>query len=126
MGTTLDPSALAIRFLKLVEARQGDDAAAMIADNAVWWVQGLGTVGKAEVLQAHAGIYQLTDRTTFEIGDRISEGNRTAVEVLVTYHFKDGRVVENPMHIAFTFAEDRIVAVREYMDTAALAAFAPG
>lgn len=124
MAVAVGAAELAIRFLKLVEARQGEAAAEMIADDAVWWVLGLGAVCKADVLKAHAGIYQFTDRTTFDIIGQITEGDRAAIEVLVTYHFKDGRIVENPMHIAFTFLDGRIAAVREYMDTAALAAFA--
>ena len=124
MATPLSPKELATKFLKHVENRDRESSEPMIDDDVDWWVLTLGKVSKADVLQAHAGIHQFTDRTTFDIADQIAEGDRVATQVLVTYHFKDGRVVENPMHIALTFADGRIVAAREYMDPAALAAFA--
>jgi ketosteroid isomerase-like protein len=120
---TKRPTELATKFLKHVEAREGSLAGTMIADDAAWWALSIGDIGKADVLKAHAGIFAFTERTDFDIRTHIEEGNRVATELLVTYHFKDGRVVENPMHIAFTFENDQIIAAREYLDPNALKAF---
>jgi hypothetical protein len=114
------------RFFSCFETGDPAATAAFIADDVSWWVQGRGVADKAAICANHAFIMGSTSARKMKIVGEIAEGDRVAVEVDSELQFKDGRTLHNTMHVAFTLRDGKISAVREYMDTAALAQFMQG
>lgn len=111
------------RFFASFEAGDPAGTAAVIADDVIWWVQGRGAADKAAICANHAFLIGATTKRTMNIVGEIAEGDRVAAEIDSAMLFQDGRTLHNTMHIAFTVRDGKISAVREYMDTAALAQF---
>lgn len=126
MSQSQTPKDIVDAFFNAMERGDAEAAAALVADEVVWWVQGKGELTKPQICGAHAGLIAATTERHMQIGGRIAEGDRIAVEVETRMAFRDGRVLDNTMHLAYTVRDGKITTVREYMDTARAQAFAAG
>lgn len=119
------PADVAVRFLRLVEARRIDDAAELIDDAARWWVQGIGEACKHDIRGAHGRIMEVTEAISFEIHQTIEQDDTVAVATTVTYRFRDGTDHASRMCVIFTFAAGKLLAGEEYMNPAVHQFFMP-
>jgi ketosteroid isomerase-like protein len=117
---------LAAEFFEHFGAGDVDGAVAMMSDDVQWWI-----AGKPEAL-ATAGVHdkefmvrlfrrmlrQLTGGLQFTVLGTVAEGDKVAIELVSRGTFADGRVYNNEYHTLLTFRGGKIVAVREYLDTA--------
>lgn len=116
---------VAVRFLRLVEARRIDDAAELIDEAAQWWVQGIGEARKQDIRGAHGRIMEVTEAISFDIHQTIEQDDTVAVTTTVTYRFKDGTDHASRMCVIFAVAAGRLLAAQEYMNPSVHKFFMP-
>ena len=90
-----------------------------VSPNVIWWV-----IGAGEIQDKLDAIAQMFERTLenglgFEmtILDMISQDDKVAAEVQGCGKLIDGAIYNNFYHFLFEIRDDKIVRVREYMDT---------
>jgi uncharacterized protein len=113
------------RYFALHSAGRLDEAFALLADDATWWIAGdpartpgAGTKTKAELIDLFtqsAAIYPNGVVTT-PLG-YTAEGDRVAVEAESYADVINGKVYRNQYHFLFEIRDGKIHAVREYEDT---------
>ena len=102
-------------------SRQGFRAAIkkFVSPNVGWWVTGAGEI--QDKLDAITEMFERTleNRLGFKmtILDLISQDNKVAVEVHGYGKLIDGAIYNNFYHFLFEIRDDKIVRVREYLDT---------
>ena len=123
--STADNKATAREFFARFSASDIPGAMALMTDDATWWIP-----GKPE-LNPVAGLYQkdritalfyamlkrLTSGLKMTPTGMIAEGDRVAVEVVSAGDLTNGRHYRQEYHMLIEFREDKISAVREYLDT---------
>jgi ketosteroid isomerase-like protein len=111
--------ALVRRFIALCESDGFPTAAALVADDAVWWNAGFGEMTKADytVLAAGSEAHIEGGRYAFTIRSLTAEEDRVSAVVDGRSRRKTGAEYNNNYHFLFTIAGDRITAIREYHDT---------
>lgn len=114
--------ALVTTFWEAFSAADYDRAAAMLSDDATWWVAGKtalsGTYTKPEFVgllnqvtpQAPGGIQVTPKQLT-------AEGDRVSVEAVSHGEITNGKVYQNIYHFMMEVRDGKICAVREYLDT---------
>jgi len=116
--------ALVRRYLDAMT--RGDPALPeLLADDVSWWVppsSPLGGLreGKARVLELMAsgiGLYDVTVPFQIEIEAIVAEGDRVAVQLVMSARTAKGAPYRNFYHFAFRVRDGRICAVKEYVDT---------
>ena len=122
--------AMACDFLQALAVHDAQRGAELLHDDLAYWTIGkphlfpyAGTRGKAEFLA------YLDTPSIFVGGSRMTplvmtaEENRVSITVEGEGTMPDGRVYTNVYHYLFTFRDEQIVEVREYMDTQSAAEF---
>ena len=97
----------------------------MMHEDATWWLPGkpghlpvIGTRSKAQIAKLfHTMISQLEKPLRMDVKSAIAEGDRVALEVESLGPLKNGRTYNQEYHFLITFRDDKIAAVREYLDT---------
>lgn len=101
------------------------DVADLLHEDVTWWVPrssplGGTHVGKAAVLEllgAGVDFYAADVPMRIEIEQLVAEGDRVSAQVVIRAESARGEPYENHYHFAFRVRADKIVAVREYVDT---------
>jgi ketosteroid isomerase-like protein len=97
--------------------------AEMMADDITWWVPQSSELGgthrgKAAVLALMGkgvDLYQLPLRV--EIEEMVAERDQVCVQLVVEAKTAAGLPYRNDYHFAFRIRDDKLAAVREYVDT---------
>ncbi|MET0586911.1 MAG: nuclear transport factor 2 family protein [Novosphingobium sp.] len=127
---TNEIKARACEFLQALAVHDAERGADLLHEELVYWTIGkphlfpyAGTRGKAEF------VAYLATPSIFVGGSRMTplvmtaEENRVSITVEGEGTTPDGRVYTNVYHYLFTFRDEKIVEVREYMDTQSAAEF---
>lgn len=114
-----------LSFFENFSAGKVDAALALMADSATWWVAGkpekfvlAGTKTKAQFVELLQGIGAAMPK-----GLRVTptgltaEGDRVAVEAESYGETTTGKIYNNRYHFLVEIRDDKIQAVREYLDT---------
>ena len=120
--TTQANRQLVTRFFEDFSAGKYEDALAMMADSATWWVAGdfplSGTRTKREFAELLGQVTTMAPR-----GLRLTptaftcEGDRVAVEAESYAEISNGKLYSNRYHFLIEVRDGKIQAVREYLDT---------
>ena len=114
----------ALRLLQAIGEHDTPTVRTLVTDAATWWVLGFGAPEKASdrgpfvdwlpdiLAKTFAGPLR------FQILGVTSQGDRVAVEARSEGRLTNGKAYANQYHFLFTFAGDKVNAVREYNDTA--------
>jgi ketosteroid isomerase-like protein len=102
-----------------------DGVTAAFADDVTWWLPGSlpvsGTyTGKQEMLEGFFGKvsqYFAPDRLSIQVQSIIAEDDAVAVEWIAKNTTAKGKAYENYYHVRFDLKDQKIQAVREYVDT---------
>lgn len=115
----------ALSFLTHVFKCQTDEALAMLAPDATWWVLGdpkkIRVAGTRDVVRIERLLRGV--RGSFPEGMDVqfegvtAEGERVAVEVIGKGHTMDGTVYRNRYHFLLKMRDRYVFEVREYLDT---------
>ena len=113
------------RFFDCFSTNDVATALSFLSDDATWWIAGrpeqlpaAGSYSKekiARLFQTMAG--QLPGGLKMTIKDLIAEGDRVALEVESLGQLQNGRVYNQQYHFLITIRDEKIYAVREYLDT---------
>lgn len=117
--------ATAERFFQLFSASDIDGVLALMTDDATWRIPG------RKELTPTAGVYtkerigrlfrrmidNLSTGLHMTVLSSIAEGNRVALEVVSSGDLKNGRLYRQEYLFLMEFRDDKISAVREYLDT---------
>jgi len=109
-------------FWEAFSAGKAEDAMAMLADDATWWIAGnfplSGTRTKQEFIElgeqlapAAPNGFRVTP-TAFT-----AEGDRVAVEAESYGEMANGKIYNNRYHFLIEVRDGKIHSVREYLDT---------
>lgn len=126
-----DNKALVTRFWQTFSAGKYDEAVAMLADNATWWVAGTTalsrTYSKAEFAELLSQVTPMAPKGLSVTPTALcAEGERVSVEAVSYGEFSNGRVYKNEYHFMMVIRDGKFVSVREYLDTEHVTAtFAP-
>ena len=106
----------------------GDIAGALdrMTDDATWWLPGkpgqLPIIGEqtkeqmARLFQAMTSQLE-NGRLPMTVKSIIAEGDQVALQAESHGQLRNGRVYNQEYHFALTFRDDKVAAVREYLDT---------
>lgn len=115
---------IAMEFLAASAIHNSDRIAALLTDDASYWVQGKphlfpysGEKTKAEICAYFSTPSIFKDGLSQTIGAVTAEDDRVAVEVEVEGIAPNGKLYNNTFHYLFVFSGGRIAKVREYVDT---------
>jgi ketosteroid isomerase-like protein len=122
MSSIEDNKAIARKFHVSIMEGKFDDAAALLAEDVVWWVQGDMVVsgfhrGRNAVVQLFEPLKSLPNGIFFEFGAVTAEADRVSVEMVAHASLGEGREYNNTYHFLFTVQDDLIVQCKEYLDT---------
>lgn len=111
-------------FLAASAKHEADRLAALMTEDATYWVQGkphlfppAGEKTKAEICRYMRTPSIFAGGLAQTIGAITAEGDRVAVEVEVNGIAPNGKVYNNTYHYLFFFRDGRIARVKEYLDT---------
>ena len=88
----------------------------ILAPDVSWYVSGVGLLDLETLLSQLRQMLGSAKVAHTRIVATTAEGERVAVESRGNFEFDDGRVYRNHYHHLFTVRDDRVVAVREYLD----------
>jgi ketosteroid isomerase-like protein len=122
MSSIEDNKAIARKFHVSIMEGKFDDAAALLAEDVVWWVQGDMVVsgfhrGRNAVVQLFEPLKSLPHGIFFEFGAVTAEADRVSVEMVAHASLGEGREYNNTYHFLFTVQDGLIVQCKEYLDT---------
>ena len=122
MSTVDANKALIRRFMAAFSSGDYKTVLGMMDDEATWWVAGSiplsGTYTKdafAKLLEGMGGIIEGAIALTPKAFT--AEGDRVAVETESLAHTKNGRTYNNFYHFLFEIRGDKVLRVKEYLDT---------
>jgi ketosteroid isomerase-like protein len=116
--------ALATAFLRQLEQNNLEGALALASDDMEYWLSAPGTMNKDQCRAFFAPVAEMIRSMRFDITGSTVQGNRVALEVAGAAELSNGRSYRNRYHFLFVCEDGRILAVREYTDSApAMAAF---
>jgi len=117
--STESNKALALEYLKRLEAGDFDAAFGMIADDGKVWVAGR-TAPRDEFVKIVRSFRSLVvGPMTLKPVSAVAEGDRVAIEVEGGADMQKGVRYDNQYHFLFVIKDGKIVLLKEYMDTAA-------
>jgi len=114
--------AVATGFLEAIAAGDIDRCAALLADDATWWVQGWGESSGAAFLASLGQTIARASSRKIRMGLVTAEADRVAVQAWGEFAFAEG-VYANSYHYLFVIADGTIRQGFEYLDTSVAAAF---
>ena len=91
-------------------------------DEGYVWTKGAtlisGKYTKAQIQAAAGGIFEtFPEGLTFTILQMTAEDNRVAVEAISEVKHISGNIYKNEYHFLFTFKDNKLLELKEYMDT---------
>lgn len=97
----------------------------LLDDDVIWWIAGkpsaqpvCGEHDKRWMARLfHNMVSQFDGAMQMTVRGLIAEGDKVAVEVVGDGKLRDGRRYQNEYHLLLTIRDDKIAAVREYLDT---------
>ncbi len=118
-------------FAHFGESKDVAGGMAMMAEDGTWWIGGkpellalAGTKSKLEMTAILNGLVPvLKHGLPITIRSMIGEGDKVAVEAESYGEHPNGRIYNNEYHFLIELREDKILRVREYLDTQHIAAF---
>jgi ketosteroid isomerase-like protein len=124
MSTIEDNKAVCRKFHVSIMEGKFDDAANLVAEDAVWWVQGNMVVsgfhrGRDAIKALLEPLKALPYGVRFEFGAVTAEADRVSVEMVAHAKLGEGREYNNTYHFLFTVKDGLIVQCKEYLDTKA-------
>ena len=104
-------------------AARGEDTMHFLDDNVTWWVPGQwelgGTYTKTELAAVFGKVFaMLAGPPQFIVHAITAEDDRVAVSCESSTQFTDGTPFGNTYHFLFYLRGGKIVAAKEYLDTA--------
>jgi len=116
---------IAQRLFDLFSASDIDGVLALMTDDATWQIPGKKELSRIAGVYTKEQIHRLFLRMLDALSDglkmtvlsSIAEGDRVALEVISAGDLKNGRRYRQEYHFLIEFREDKICAVREYLDT---------
>jgi ketosteroid isomerase-like protein len=115
---------IALDFLDASAKHEADRIAAMLTEDAIYWVGGkpelfsyAGEQTKAQICAYMATPSIFKDGLKQTFGAITAEDDRVAVEVENYGITPNGRVYNNQYHYLFIFRDGKIAKVKEYCDT---------
>jgi hypothetical protein len=119
-----DPKSVVANFLATFSTGNVEAILGNMADSAAWHVSGniegmSGTYGKQELGELLRGAVALYREGALRITptSMIAEGSTVAAEAESFATLTNGRVYNNHYHFLFEVTGDKVLRVREYMDT---------
>ncbi len=117
-----DNKALVTKFWQVFSAGKFDEALAMLAEDATWWVAGTtalsATYNKTEFANLLGQITPMAPKgLSVKPTALCAEGERVSVEAVSYGEFNNGRVYRNEYHFMMVIRDGKFVSVREYLDT---------
>jgi ketosteroid isomerase-like protein len=117
-----DNKALVRRFMEAFSQADYKTALGLLDDEATWWVAGTlpisGTHTKAAFTTLLDGIGDIVEGAiSLSPKAFTAEGNRVAVETESFARTRNGRIYNNFYHFLFEIRGDKILRVKEYLDT---------
>lgn len=116
---------LVTEFIEAMRVSDVDKLSAMITDNFSWWI-----AGKPEYLQTAGehdkdffigffggGTATFPDGVEFNVTGMVAEGDSVAAKATLKAKTAMGTFYDNDYHFLFTFEGNKIVRMKEYMDT---------
>jgi uncharacterized protein (TIGR02246 family) len=77
-----------------------------------------GVFNREQILQSAAGIFDVFPKgLTFTVLGMVAEGNKVAVEATSEGEHVSGQIYTNEYHFLFEFRGDKVLRLKEYMDT---------
>jgi ketosteroid isomerase-like protein len=122
VGTTEQNKQTVKDFMEAFGSGDVDRTMAYLADDATWWVAGnfglSGTYPKKEFEQLLSGV-SATCKMPISLTPKAftAEGDRVAVETESYTETNKGGVYNNFYHFLFVLRDDKIVQVKEFLDT---------
>lgn len=120
-------------FLDACAKHEAPRMAALMTDDATYWVQGkprlfrhAGEKTREQILAYMSTPSIFKDGLVQTIGAITAEDDRVAVEVEVNGVAPNGELYNNTYHYLFVFRDGKIRRVKEYLDTSAAAEFFGG
>jgi ketosteroid isomerase-like protein len=117
-------------FLQASAVHDAARFAATLCDDATYWTCGkphlfayAGERSKAEICAYMSTPSIFVGGVTVTFGAITAEDNRVAVEAQTRGVMPDGRVYSNVYHYLFMFRDEKILRVKEYLDTQSAAEF---
>lgn len=129
MNTTPSSQATVAQFCAAISAGQVETALSLLAPEVTWWVGGSvaelsGTRAGQAVRDMIVGVLDKTADAALVIESRAwtVDGDRVALEALVTANLRTGAAYRNEYHFLFVTTDGQIAGVRAYLDTELLRA----
>lgn len=114
---------LVLKFMEVFSSGDIDGIINMMDEDATWWVAGTmpgisGTKDREAFREMLSGISS-TCKGPIKLTPKAvtAEGNRVAVETESYAEVNNGRVYNNEYHFVFVTKGDKILRVKEYLDT---------
>ena len=77
-----------------------------------------GVFNREQILQSATGIFDVFPKgLTFTVLGMVAEGNKVAVEATSEGEHVSGQIYTNEYHFLFEFRGDKVLRLKEYMDT---------
>lgn len=116
---------IARAFCDNISTGQIDAAMALMAEDSTWWVAGkphlfalAGKKNKKEFFELLGQILAMMPKgLRLTPAAMTAEGDRVAVEAVSFGEMSNGKTYNNQYHLLFEIRDDKIWAVREYLDT---------
>ena len=117
-----DNKALVTQFWETFSAGDYPGAAAMLSDDATWWVAGStdlsGTYTKPEFVALLGQVTPMAPKgLTVTPNLLTAEDDRVSVEAVSHGEITNGKTYKNIYHFMMVCRDGKICAVREYLDT---------
>lgn len=120
-----DNKALVLSYMEHFGAGRFEEAMALLADDATWWLPGdpekfplAGKLSKAEYAQQLMGFADIIPNgLTLTVTGVTAEGDRVAIEATSYGETASGKIYDNTYHLLYEVRDGQIQAGREYLDT---------
>jgi len=121
-STTMNNKTLVTNFFQLFSDGEIEEAFDYLSDDASWWVPGdlpfSGTKTKAEYLQIVGNIQTgFPEGLSLELTSMTAEGDKVAAEVSSLGQHVNGKTYANKYHFLIEIKNNKMINVKEYMDT---------
>jgi ketosteroid isomerase-like protein len=124
MGATENKNVV-LGFVEAFSRGNIEAAKVAVADDATWWIPGSlpvsgtykGKKGIFEDFMGKAGGLFEPNSVSIQVRNAIAEGDLVAVEWIARGKTAKGKNYENYYHLMFEVKNDKIQAIREYVDT---------
>lgn len=119
---------IALQFLRCSYNLAMDDAVAMLDDEFTWWVLGdpgkhkvAGKKNKEQATRMLRNMYKVLPKgMCYDIIGVTAESDRVAIEVHAEGVWFNGATYKNDYHFLLRVKNDKVLSVREYLDTSQL------